>query len=149
MDKTDVALISALQADGRRSYASLASELFLGISTVRRRVNRLLEEGVILPTVAVNPFSIGLENCALVGLNVALPRLDSVMEALAKEPEIHFMTSTTGRFDVFIAVHCSSNRDLATFLSERLSAIEGISHSETFVWLRIYMWNRHLTRWQR
>lgn len=149
MNKRDVALIKALQADGRASYASLARRLKVGESTVRRRMRHLLKEQTILITALADPFKVGLDHCALIGLDVDLPRLDSVMEALAKEDMVHFVASTAGRYDVFIAVHCSSQKELATFVSERLSVVEGIRQSETFIYLKLRKWNHHWAIWQR
>lgn len=47
LDATDVSLIQLLQADGRRSYESMARALGMSGSAVMRRVARLEAEGVI------------------------------------------------------------------------------------------------------
>ena len=47
LDDTDGAIIAKLQYDSRTLYTEIASDLELSESSVRRRVKRLLLEGLI------------------------------------------------------------------------------------------------------
>ncbi|MGW7367428.1 Lrp/AsnC family transcriptional regulator [Streptomyces sp. NPDC054841] len=56
MDDTDKLLVSALLADGRASWTTIAAALDLSESTIRRRGARLLESGLLAVTALENPY---------------------------------------------------------------------------------------------
>lgn len=56
LDKIDQSLVEALTEDGRASYAALGSRVGLSAPAVKRRVDRLIETGIISGfTVVVDP----------------------------------------------------------------------------------------------
>ncbi len=56
MDETDSIILDILKEDGRASYTRIAEEIGVSEGTVRNRVDRMLEEGVIDRfTVEVSP----------------------------------------------------------------------------------------------
>ena len=54
MDQLDRRIINLLQMDGRASNAALARELEVSEGTIRRRVRRLIQEGLIRITAVPN-----------------------------------------------------------------------------------------------
>jgi Lrp/AsnC family transcriptional regulator for asnA, asnC and gidA len=66
----DRALIEALQADGRRSFAQLARDVEISEKTARRRVTALLESGVIEITAVTDPALLGYGAAALLGVDL-------------------------------------------------------------------------------
>ena len=54
IDDTNKAIIKALE-DGRRPYSAVAEELGITENTVRSRVNRMIDEGILRITALVNP----------------------------------------------------------------------------------------------
>ncbi|MGW3283662.1 Lrp/AsnC family transcriptional regulator [Streptomyces sp. NPDC001002] len=56
MDETDKLVVSALLANGRVSWTTIAEVLDISESTIRRRGTRLLESGLLAVTVLENPY---------------------------------------------------------------------------------------------
>ena len=68
-DDMDARIISALGADGRRSYADVGAEVGLSTAAVHERVKKLLDKGVIRRfSISVDPERLGLNFTAFVAI---------------------------------------------------------------------------------
>ena len=47
LDELDFAIITQLQDDGRRSYTEISKALDVSIGTVRNRINRMIQDGIV------------------------------------------------------------------------------------------------------
>jgi Lrp/AsnC family transcriptional regulator for asnA, asnC and gidA len=137
MDELDNRIIKILQDDGRASNAAIARQVGVSEGTVRRRLRKLVQDGVIDVIAVPNLEKMGFNTAALVGLQADPGRIDDVADALAKLPEVHFVALTTGAQDVFIWVALSSSEALGEFLRNRVGGIPGVRRTETFVNLAI------------
>jgi Lrp/AsnC family transcriptional regulator for asnA, asnC and gidA len=136
IDDLDIRIIGQLAEDGRQSSERLAKILNTSPTTVKRRINHLIEGGVIRITAAVDPGKIGFSVAALVAIDVVQGKLYKTVDTLVKLPEVTWVTTTTGRFDIIILLNFRSNDELADFLQKRLNRLEGIKDTETFICLR-------------
>jgi Lrp/AsnC family transcriptional regulator for asnA, asnC and gidA len=131
-------MIELLQEDGRLSVASLARSLGVTEVTARRKLTRLLRDRVIQVVATVDPFDVGYETPAIIGLKVQRTRLDEVAGRLSRLPHVRYVGASTGRVDLIIEVVTRTNQDLADFLLTDLAEIDGITDSETNLIVRIY-----------
>ncbi len=136
IDETDAEIIAALDEDVRSTYTSLAKRIGVDQVTVRRRLDRLLESGVIRLGVLVDYSRIGPSLHVLFALNIESNDVDSVIQEVGKLPQISWVTSVTGRFDSIALARFSSYEELADFIHNRLGQIKGVLRSESFVFLR-------------
>lgn len=88
IDDTDAAIIRLLQDDGRRSYASIASELNLSPSTVQHRANRMIDEGLLVIKGIVHPDSLANGITAMIALKADGNKLNDIVMQMSKLPEI-------------------------------------------------------------
>ncbi len=132
----DKRIIEHLQADGRRPFTQIATELGVSEAAVRARTNRLIERGILQVVGVADPGKLGFQQ-ALIGIRCEPGRMVSVAEALAELPEVDYVVVTTGRFDILIEMVSEDNEGLLNFLTERLQAIEGVQGTETFTYLRL------------
>jgi Lrp/AsnC family transcriptional regulator for asnA, asnC and gidA len=130
---TDRVIIRLLQRNARVSYAELSRATGIPESTVRRRMDRLQERGVIEFAMLAEPSRLGYDLRAMVGLKVELRRLDAIAAELRAMDEVTFAAFLTGNFDVMLQIVVRSQAELVAFLTERLAAVEGIRSTETFV----------------
>lgn len=137
MDELDGRIIEILQKDGRASNAHIAREVGVSEGTVRRRLRRLIQDGVIDVIAVPNLEKMGYKTAALVGLQTDPGRIDSVADALSQLPEVHFVALTTGAQDIFIWVALGSSEELGEFLRNRVGVIPGVRRTETYVNLAI------------
>src|SRR5260370_531521 len=95
------ASITLLQDDGRRPTVEMARHLAVAEGTVRKRIERLIREKVIQIGAWADPLKIGYQNYAVLMMHVDLRDLERAAEQLSKMPEIFFLGTCTGGFDLF------------------------------------------------
>ena len=129
MDELDHRIVSLLQVDGRLSNASIARTLGVSEGTIRRRVSRLIQEDLISIAAVPNIEKLGYTTTAFIGLQVRPGKADDVADALAGLGEVHYVSVTTGSYDVFIWVGLESSERLGEFLHTSIAAIDGVQRT--------------------
>ncbi|NLL41974.1 MAG: Lrp/AsnC family transcriptional regulator [Firmicutes bacterium] len=137
LDQFDREIISLLQQDGRMPFLTIANELGLAEGTVRRRVSKLMDEGLLKIVGIANPFKVGLQTVAIVGLKVDRGQLQPIATRLAELTEVRYVALSTGNYDLVIEVVVGSNDELLTFLVDTLRDIPGINNTGTSVVLKV------------
>lgn len=130
MDDTDRRLIGLLRHDARMAVASLAAELGLARATVRARLDRLIETGVIRGFTVTLGQEMPQAIRAITMIEVEGKAAERVIRRLRGFPEVRNLWSTNGRWDVVAELEVP---DLATFdvLLRQLREVDGISVTET------------------
>jgi Lrp/AsnC family transcriptional regulator, regulator for asnA, asnC and gidA len=137
IDEIDIQIIEALQKDGRVAFAQIAEQLNVSPGMIRLRYNRLVEQGYLRVVAITNPLRMGFGTMALIGIRTDGSKLLEVAEKLSRLDEVIYMIISSGRFDIFAEVVCRDHADLLRFLTEKLSAVEGVRESESFMHLKI------------
>lgn len=140
---TDRTLIRLLQQNARMSFAELSRATGIPESTVRRRVERLQDRGIIRFAMIADAEQLGYEISAMIGLRVDIARLNSIGELLSGMSEVVFASFLTGSFDILTQVVVESQDALVGLLME-IAAIEGVRSSETFLMPRVL---KPMTAW--
>jgi Lrp/AsnC family transcriptional regulator, regulator for asnA, asnC and gidA len=130
---TDRAIIRTLQQDARMSYAEVSRATGIPESTVRRRMDRLQERGVIEFAMVADPSRLGYDVRVMIGLKVELGQVEQIAETLRGMKEVEFAAFLTGNFDIMVQIVVRSQEALVRFLTRRLSRIPGIRSVETFL----------------
>ncbi len=130
---TDRAIIRLLQQNARSSYAELSRVTGIPESTVRRRMDRLQQRGVIEFSMIADPARLGYDLRALIGLKIELHRLDEIAATLRALDAVTFAGFVTGNFDIIIQVVVQSQEALVEFLTVTLAGVDGVKSTETFV----------------
>jgi Lrp/AsnC family transcriptional regulator for asnA, asnC and gidA len=138
----DKKLVELLQADGRLSYAVLGKALGMSEATVRRRVQRLIESGVMQIVAVTDPLSLGFSRQAMVGIK-CVGDLEMVADLLAAMDEIDYVVITTGSFDLLCELVCESDDHLLEVLG-RIHAVPTVKSTECVLYLNLrkqtYTW---------
>jgi Lrp/AsnC family transcriptional regulator, regulator for asnA, asnC and gidA len=136
-DSIDEKIIRLLSKNARQSSLELAKQLHISASTVRSRLRRLIRNETLHFIIAVDPFKAGLPVIAQILLDVEQDKIEQTLEKLVTFPEISYVSSTTGRFDIIVFAWFASHHDLAIFLQNQLGKMEGVRDSETLICLDI------------
>lgn len=143
LDDVSKAIIEQLQQDGRRSYAAIGKVVGLSEAAVRQRVQRLTESGVIQVVAVTNPLQLGFARQAMIGVRVSGP-LGPVADQLAAIEAINYVVVTAGSYDLLVEAVCENDADLLELISENIRTIEGVTSTETFMYLELrkqtYSW---------
>ncbi len=135
VDSLDEKLIRLLQQDAHRSSEVLAKQLDVSPATVRRRVSKLVQKGVVRIAAIPDSEKVGLHLAVIIALKVDYDGLKKVMSALPANREVSWACTTTGRFDILAMARFHATEELTRFLQSELTKIDGIRDSETFVCL--------------
>ena len=137
LDDIDLAIIESLRKDGRSAFAQIAEQLGVSAGMIRLRYNRLVEQGYLRVVAITNPLRMGYKSMAMIGLRVDGSKLLEVAEKIAKLDEVVYLVVSSGRFDLFAEVVCRDHDHLLDFITSKLSTIEGVRDSESFMHLKI------------
>ncbi|HEY2771330.1 MAG TPA: Lrp/AsnC family transcriptional regulator [Solirubrobacteraceae bacterium] len=120
MDATDHQIIALLVEDGRRTYDDIARHVTLSPPAVKRRVDKLLEQGSLRGfTAVVDHVALGDRTEALIELFFAPGTLlDAVADTLRGHPEVVEAWSVTGEADAIARVRTQDNADLERLIME-------------------------------
>lgn len=122
----DMKIIKALQLDARKPVIQLAREVGANEATVRRRIDKLVKQGIIERfTVVLDYHKLGRVIKAFIGLRVQPAKLKEIVDHLSKHPDIQVLYRTSGDTDIFAEVIFEKMEDLSKFLEEELK-LEGI-----------------------
>jgi DNA-binding Lrp family transcriptional regulator len=111
VDDIDLELLALLRADGRRTFADMASEVGLSVAAVKRRVDRLRERGVIVGfTVQIDHSRLGWGVEAFTEVRYAgTTNVGQIIDTVTTVPEVQAVYTIAGDPDALIQVR---SRDL-------------------------------------
>jgi Lrp/AsnC family transcriptional regulator, regulator for asnA, asnC and gidA len=131
LDSLDAEIVTSLQADGRRPTVEIARRLRVAEGTVRKRIDRLVRERVLQISAWADPLKIGYQNYAVLMMHVELREFERVAERLAEMPEIFFLGTCTGAFDIFASACFRSLEHMHEFMTKDLARVRGIQRVAT------------------
>jgi Lrp/AsnC family transcriptional regulator, regulator for asnA, asnC and gidA len=131
IDELDRTIITLLQMDGRTSNVEIARSLGLAEATVRKRIDRLLSDGVIRIVAIPATELLGLPLETIIMLKVDLDKVNRVGEQLAALKEVRSVQYATGQHDLILEAVFPSDEELLEFLASTLPSIQGIRETAT------------------
>jgi Lrp/AsnC family transcriptional regulator for asnA, asnC and gidA len=137
LDDIDQYIIDALRKDGREAFSQIAEQLKVSPGMIRQRYNRLVEMGYLKVLAITNPMQYGFKTMAMIGIRTDGHRMLQVAEQVAALKEVIYLIVVSGRYDLMAEVFCRDQEELLTFLTQKLSAIEGVRETESFMHLKI------------
>ena len=144
LDKTDIAIIGHLQADGRHAFTTIAKDLGISEASVRQRVSRLLRHKLIQIVAVSSPLDLGLM-WAQVHLRVDGKRLEAVAEEVAELSQVDYVSICAGNFDIIVGIVAHDREELMDVLVNHIRTIPGIVQAEFLLNLKIlkdnYEWS--------
>lgn len=143
LDELDFALVARLQEDARKPVTQLAKELKRPTATVRDRLRRLEDSGVIQGyTVVIDTAKIGLLIKALVHVSTSGQAVDpdKFLDAVGQIPEVARADLVTGDFEAVVTVHVRDIRHLSRILYEDMRALPAVTGTNTSIVLVSRQW---------
>ena len=134
MDDTDKEIVALLRENARRSYQDIGQRVHLSAPAVKRRVDRLEHDGVILGyTTIVDPPVFGWHAEAFVDLYCEgkMPGA-AIKRAVERESGVVSAHTVAGEASALLHVMAEDTKDLESVL-ERIRATDGISRTVTEV----------------
>ena len=127
----DDALFAALALDGRAPYADIAGASAYSETTVRRRMDQLRDLGLLYFDLELDMPTFGFRSSTWMWLSVPPSQLADVGSALAKFPEIAYVSATTGPTNLAACAICHDDESLYEFLTLKVGTLPGVERVET------------------
>ena len=136
-------ILDLLAENARMSLADIAKRIGATPEEVKTAILALEDEGVIRGyKVILNESDLGISKVrALIEVKVTPQReggFDQVAQRIARYPEVTDLCLISGGFDLLLMVEGDSLQDVASFVSAKLSTIDGVISTSTGFMLKKY-----------
>ena len=138
-ESTAERILAVLEDDAQACYAEIADRAGVSKPTVRKYINQLEEEGVIVGYSAeIDPKKLASQSIALVGMDVESEAYVSATQALDDLEAVRRLYTASGDHMLMAEVRAESGHELGDIIENRLLTIDGISAAHpTFLQERI------------
>jgi len=137
IDNTNIDIIRELK-QGKKSFKKIADKLDITENTVRSRVNKLQEEGVLEICGLVDPATLPGHRIVMIGIKLSEMNLVEKGEEISTLKGVISVSVITGRFDLMVCALFKKGFGLLEFYTEEIAKVKGIRSVETFVVYKSY-----------
>ena len=138
-DDLNQQIIRLLRDDGRTPYDEIGQKLGVSGGTVRNRVTRMREAGMLRIVAVVDPVAVDYESDAMLGIKAAPGVAPSaVAQRLDPYPAVVYVMWVSGRFDLLVEVVCDEETELTSFLNQHIHGQSDIAHVEVMTRLGMF-----------
>ncbi len=139
IDDLDRDILEMHQKDVFFSYNDLAEKWDVTVATIRNRIKRLKASGVMDVILVMNPYKIGFNTFAIIGINLETgANPDNIVSNFLSIPGVTNVVMVAGRYDFFFHYVCQNMDEYRQFIAEKLRNIPGIANVESFIGLDLY-----------
>lgn len=127
IDEKDKKILEILMKDSRTPYTEIAGELDVSEATVRKRIDRLKEEGVIERfTIDIDPIIVGYNTVTLLGLDVEPEYFLKAIEEMSEIEEVKWVAKSTGDHMIMSEIWAEDGDHLSNIMTEKIGKIQGV-----------------------
>ena len=145
LDQINISIINHLR-DGRAPFKKIAEALSIAEGTVRSRVRRLMDEGVLEVAGLVDPEAIPDQSVAMIGVRLSDRNLVKKGEEFSRLRGVITVCVVTGRYDLIVTVMLNREFTLLEFYADEVAMIDNVAAVEAFVVNRSFNLKVPLTR---
>ncbi len=144
MSEFRIAILEMLEQDSRTTPQEMAMQLGTTEQSVREEIAAMEQEGIILKySTIINSEKVDHDNRVLALIEVRVtPQRDLGFEAVAERiyrfEEVHTVYLMSGGYDIMVLIEGESLRQVALFVSQKLSSIDGVISTATHFVLKKY-----------
>ena len=134
IDKIDLNIVNLLLEDGRKSATEIARQIGdISERTVRYRIDRMVEEGIIRVSAIVSPQAFGLDTYADIWIEVESDKILEVAQKMTEYENVTYVASSLGEADVSIQVVAKNTAEVYQFVTEVVRKVPGVRKTVTSI----------------
>lgn len=126
-DKLDYEIIHALHKNARVTASEIARNTGGNERTIRKRIERLVDEDVIRLTAILNPYAFGYVTAADIFIQVDPKLEDEIIDKLLAIPEVTYVAFGQGTNDISLEARFKDNDGFREFIRTTLANMEGVT----------------------
>ena len=128
VESTEKRILSVLEEDAQASYAEIAERAEVSKPTVRKYIEKLEEEGVIVGYSAdVDPKKLSGQSIAIVGVDVESERYVEVTRKLKDLDAIESLYTSSGDHTLMAEVRAADGDALGEVINEEIVDLDSVS----------------------
>lgn len=133
-DKTDIKIVNLLLEDGRMSASEMSRRMGdISERSIRYRVDRMIDEGVIQISAVVSPEALGFTIKADVWLEVESDLIFEVAKKMAAFENVTYVACGIGQNDISIQVVARDTSEIYYFVTEVVRKVTGVRKTTTSI----------------
>jgi len=134
IDRVDQAIVRLLSENGRMSSAEIARRIGdVSERSVRYRIGRMIEGGMIQISAIANPRALGFPVTADIFIEVEPGRVLDVARKMTEFECVSYVACSTGDRDLSIQVFARDNEELYRFVTEVAGNVPGVRKTSTIL----------------
>lgn len=146
LDALDAQLIDMLSRDARVSNRRIAAELGVTEGTVRGRIKRLQQDGLIAFT-AITGFEMGNRSrLAFINVQADVDKVREVARLISEIPSINAVLITMGQFNITAMCLIDELDTLVEIASDQILSLDGVHHVETSIAVKTAKYNARMAK---
>lgn len=120
--------------DGRMSASEIAREIGdLSERSVRYRIQRMVDEGLIKVSAIVNPKAFGFDVVADVWVDVESSYVSDVAKKLVQFACVSYVATAIGEKDISVQIYARDNNEVYQFVTEVIGHLKGVRKTVTSI----------------
>ncbi len=133
-DKIDIKIVNLLLEDGRMPASEIARRLGdISERSVRYRIDRMVNEGIIQISAVARPQAFGLTTIADIWLEVESDRILEVAKKMAEFDKVSYVACGIGQSDVSIQIVAKDTAEIYQFVTEVVRKVPGVRKTTTSI----------------
>ncbi|MGV0852605.1 Lrp/AsnC family transcriptional regulator [Mycolicibacterium phlei] len=137
LDELDRQIIRFLQSNARMPNTEIARALKVTETTIRNRVNRLLEEELIEMVALITPKAKDATVSAFILVCVLPESVEEAIEILKPRPEVRYLGRMLSRSQILMETFFTDHDHLLQFQDECLGRLPGVQAIDTSLVLKV------------
>jgi Lrp/AsnC family transcriptional regulator for asnA, asnC and gidA len=127
-EPTEERILSVLEEDAQASYAEIADRADVSKPTVRKYIQKLEDEGVIVGYSAdVDPKKLSGQSIAILGVDVESERYVEVTRQLKDLDAVEALYTSSGDHTLMAEVRAPDGDALGDVIDEEIAGLDGVS----------------------
>jgi Lrp/AsnC family transcriptional regulator for asnA, asnC and gidA len=139
LDEINLGIVRHLW-DGRKPYAEIAKDLNITTATVRRRVEKLVDAGILQIIGLVDPKAVAGHSSAFMAFKVEPAKVPLALEQIGNMKNAVLTGWVSGRYDIMAIVMFNEEYSHENLVLNELPKIDGLLAVETFYMERGVNW---------
>ena len=132
LDAINHQIIGELQRDGRASFREIGKRLGIAPGTVRTRYNQLRKAGIVEVIAVPNPWRMGMDFHATVGLQVKPGSIEGAVAVLADKREVGWIGLVLSGYDIMFEVALSDSHAFGSFKESLWTEVPGFISADVY-----------------
>ena len=133
-------IIAMLGENGRYTNVEIAEKVGVSHSTVKKRIDRLVDNRICRVLGVVSPEKVGFGTSVFVLMKTKPDMTAQVAESLMRYPQAYWIGQVTGRYDIIVEVVLRDAADIFDVVTRNIALIPGVVSLETLVVTRQTWW---------